>query len=88
MESGEDIVLALSVRPSFLTSEFRFRISSLKLLTGKINETLWESSISRRDAHIVGLFQILKLRVMVLDYLCIMHIEQKSFSRYFSATTG
>jgi hypothetical protein len=25
---------------------------------------------------------------MALDKLCSMHIEQKSFSRYFSATTG
>jgi hypothetical protein len=32
--------------------------------------------------------QTLKLRVIALDYLCSMHIEQKSFPPYFSATTG
>jgi hypothetical protein len=62
-----DIVLALSVRPSVRPS-FRpsFRpsvrpnfVSGLVLCNYwlEFNETLWESSISRGDGHIVALFR-------------------------------
>jgi hypothetical protein len=45
-----DIVLALSVPPNFVS---RVVLCNYGL---ELNETLWESSISRGDAHIDGLF--------------------------------
>jgi hypothetical protein len=51
MESGGDIVLALSVRPIF--------ISALVLCNYwlEFKETLWEPSIPKGNAHIIALFR-------------------------------
>jgi hypothetical protein len=51
-----DIVLALSFRPSIRPSKFRSGVVLCNYWL-EFNETLWEPSISRGDAHIVGLFR-------------------------------
>jgi hypothetical protein len=45
-----DIVLALSVRPNYVSGLV------LCIYWLEFNETLWKSPISKGDAHIVGLF--------------------------------
>jgi hypothetical protein len=65
-----DIVFALSVRPNFVYGLVLYNYWM------EFNETLWESSISRADAHTVSLYQPDPFtQSSALDYLCSMHIE-------------
>jgi glycerol-3-phosphate cytidylyltransferase-like family protein len=59
---------------------YRAKIVSALLLCNywlEFNETLWELSIQRGDAHIIALFRSdTLLRGLALDLLCSIHIEQ------------